>query len=170
MGKGRVATVTRICEKCGRKYHPWKSTKPSRYCSRQCAPQGRKPTQPDQICANCGVVFRPVFNSLQTFCSRKCYRESNPRSITPQGYVLVYDKTRRARSDGRILEHRLVMEKQIGRPLRKDESVHHINGKKDDNRIENLQLCKAFHGKGSVHRCADCGSYNIVNETTNSSG
>lgn len=39
-----------------------------------------------------------------------------------------------------VLEHRIVMERMIGRPLRKDESVHHKNGVRHDNRERNLEL------------------------------
>lgn len=57
------------------------------------------------------------------------------------GYILIYSPFHPFNDRKKyVLEHRLVMEKKLGRYLKKSEEVHHINGITDDNRPENLKL------------------------------
>lgn len=64
------------------------------------------------------------------------------------GYVVICDKA--LTRVNRVLEHRYIMEQHLGRKLTKEEVVHHKNGIKTDNRLENLELMSR-----AKHDCED---------------
>ena len=86
------------------------------------------------------------------------------RIINIQGYILIYSPNHPYKNNHNyVLEHRLVMENYLGRYLNNKEVVHHLNGIKNDNKIENLllfpnesahQLFKHFNDKTFI--CKFC--------------
>lgn len=69
------------------------------------------------------------------------------------GYILRLVDDHPASSQGRVPEHRWIVEQQLGRYLLPEETVHHLNGVRGDNRLENLELWSSSHPSGQ--RVAD---------------
>lgn len=84
--------------------------------------------------------------------SREKKQSWNGGKYTSGGYIYILQLDHpKATKTGHVMEHRLIMEEYIGRYLEDDEVAHHINGKRDDNRIANLLLMN--HGEHSrYHR------------------
>ena len=69
------------------------------------------------------------------------YKDTRKGFSLERGYAVIWNPTHPlARKNGYVLEHRIVMSEHLGRLLRSDEFVHHKNGNRLDNRIENLEL------------------------------
>ena len=77
-----------------------------------------------------------------------CATWKGGRRIDHYGYVLVRAPNHPRAHKGYVFEHRLVMEKMVGRYLKRHETVHHKNGNRQDNRPENLELWTGSHGRG----------------------
>lgn len=95
----------------------------------------------NQVTVATGTLTRN--NQMSCGCIRKGNQSHMWKGgrINNNGYVMIYNPEHpKSNPNGYVREHRLVMEKKLGRILHDDEQIHHKNGIRDDNRIENLEL------------------------------
>ena len=91
-----------------------------------------------------GLYKTPEMKFINMSNARRGEKASNwkgGRKKTNSGYIVILDKQHpRGSTEGYVFEHIVVMERHLGRFIGTDEAVHHINGVKDDNRLENLEV------------------------------
>ena len=120
---------------CGMHYQRWRKDAelepPSKYAPKSCVVEG------------CEAKYW-----AKGYCKTHAYRverhgdpHTRRRRANGEGYVNKHGYLLYRQGNGPAkFAHRIVMEESLGRPLTSDETVHHINGDRLDNRIENLEL------------------------------
>lgn len=174
----QVTPIEFKCQQCGKPFfykqaylteYRKKYAKDPPYCSRECAAIGRRLSDADwQVnCIQCGkpmpIQRRPggTVNRQKRLCSTECrsafrrmaYQTKRPdqqptKRIAQNGYVRMIIPGKNGEPSRDVFEHRYVMEQKIGRALWPEETVHHVNGIRTDNRVENLELFSSRHGPG----------------------
>lgn|SRR3990167_9246253 len=160
--------VKRKCKICKKEF--WTKNSPSRkergkFCSKKCywiskqgkpswnaGTKGRGIMKPNSGSFKKGII--PFYKNKKNpkISKEKCHFWKGGK-IIHQGYVYIFKPEHPfAISKGYIFEHRLVMEKELGRYLTSQEVVHHINGNPSDNRLENLMLFANHSNHKKFHK------------------
>lgn len=137
-GKSRWRTKL-ICDKC----------KKERYIDKRIIVEGKYNSG---LCLHCNWVKIGVASNTKFNKGKNHPHYKGGRNINNQGYVNILMEIKdplylMKNKSGYVMEHRYIMAQKLGRILKLSEHVHHLNGNKQDNRIENLVLID-----GSIHK------------------
>jgi hypothetical protein len=150
-------------------------------CSRFCANSKRKRNYILKICEICGKEYETYLSKKQKCCSLDCKNKFVSKKLKQKGipknwhpeigfkkkeknimwkggrfksgsYILVHSPKHPCRnSSGYVMEHRLIMEKKIGRFLTKKEVIHHLDHNKSNNSLDNLFLFESTNRHVAYH-------------------
>lgn len=133
--------VTLKCRQCGASVVvPPSRASRRKFCSKKCQGAWLSENNRGDVHPMKGRKHRPesIAKMREAQLAKERIGPANPNwkgSFLSRGYRYISQPGGKA-----ILEHRLVMEQVLGRPLEATEVVHHINGVKTDNRPENLEI------------------------------
>ena len=150
LGRFKGDSPTKIkCKVCDKSFYVFPYRKDTaKYCSRKCYEKDEKGVQKHS------EKSKRKISEAQT--GEKSGRWKGGRVKDRDGYILVKKHGHPfSRQMNYVLEHRLIVEAYIGRYLKPEEVVHHINKIVDDNRLENLILFKSGSKHIKHHRSLD---------------
>jgi hypothetical protein len=154
--------VTLECAQCGKPFtvlgshaKDYHGRLARKVCSKACQALLMRKSETTFICGHCGKETPYKYNKAnqgfvyaQRYCSKRCADDAQRTGFIDKHGYRVYNI-----GGKQVAEHRLVMEDMLGRMLEPDETVHHKNGNRLDNRSDNLELWTGRHGRG--HRVED---------------
>jgi transcriptional regulator with XRE-family HTH domain len=148
-------SLPKNCLQCEKEYLT--TYKEQKYCSIQCKNKGLGTKS--KFC-NCIVCQKEIeyFSYKKKYCSKDCMSTHMVKQNTKEigalktdafGYIKQkVDKDYLGNLKGWVYQHRYVMEQFLGRPLTNEENIHHKNGDRSDNRLENLELWSTSQPSG----------------------
>lgn len=153
-GKKKISSKVEIkCATCGKPIlvYPCRlRTGHNKYCSKECRSKGWSSIRKTRVGPKA-----PLWKGGRIL-NNHGYWEIQRTGLSPEDNALVPGKR------AAILEHRLLVARYLGRPLKPYEIIHHINGNPSDNRLENLELITSIKGNSHYNqhpfiKCPKCG-------------